>query len=49
MKQKNKIKKLNFLYYLINERCILWNTYIDSVKYSHVKRKYIINRNIKKE
>jgi len=36
----NRIKKIIFLYYLVNE--------IKSVKRSHMKKIYTINRNIKK-
>jgi len=35
----NKVKKIIFLYYLVNERFMLLNTSIDSVKHSHVKEK----------
>jgi len=48
-KTNNKIvKKINFLYYLVNESFILLDTKIESVKHSHLKEKYIINKNIKK-
>jgi len=48
MKQKLIIIiKRFFLYYLVNERFVLLNTYIESIKYSHIKRKYTINKNIK--
>jgi len=33
----NRVKKINFLYYLVNERFMLLNTWIESVKYSYVK------------
>jgi len=47
MKQKLIIISI-FLYYLVNEMFIILNTQIKSIKHSHVKEKYTINRNIKK-
>jgi len=44
-----KIKKIIFLYNLVWERFVLLNTQIDSVKHSNAKRKYKINKNIKRE
>ena len=51
MKQKLIIiepKKIIFLYNLVNEMFMLLNTQIESVKHYHVKKKYTINKIIKK-
>ena len=48
MKQKLIIISNFVLYYLVNERFMLLNTSIESIKRSHVKGKYAINKNIKK-
>jgi len=45
----NRVKKINFLNYLVNEIFMLLNTYIESVKHSHVKGKYTMTKNITKE
>ena len=45
---KEKLIKISiFLYYLVNERFMLLNTSIESIKHTHVKGKYTINKNIK--
>jgi len=44
----NRVKNIISLYYLVNERFILFITSIESVKHFHVKEKYTINKNIKK-
>ena len=48
MKQIIIIISKKKLYYLVNERFMLLNTSIESIKHSHVKGKYAINKNIKK-
>jgi len=44
----NKVKKITFVYYLVNEIFMLLNTWIETVKHFHVKGKYTINKSIKK-
>jgi len=45
----NRVKKIIFLYYLVNENFIILNNKIECVKHSHSKGKYTINKNIKNE